>query len=527
MGLKEKIKRAISLLSEAGSESEFNSYLKKLKKEDPVVHSVVQIYWYTMRYQSSLSIRQGQRIMHRVKEPWVKWYILILMGEAYRNMGEMKYAESSFMKAFDIARKIGDKECISRTRFQIYTLQIFRSDYQQACRELVEFRNDPDTWEAYRADYLLGVCALVQGKPDKAIKSIDSFLNSLKLAEENPLRFGPLEMRALALRLKGNISMAMEAFVEIANKYVEYGAAYSAFPLAKALELSRLAGMKKPPNQLVAKALSLAKKGSWGEQAAAQEIKALLEEDDVQSSKGLFESCKNYIKAYQNIEAVFSGLTAAKLAWDSDSPVFTKALKLIAPLMPLHPGLKDDPLLRGFINRTMPLMNQLMSDASDTKIKAYLIGEFRVLVGEEEITISRWHNNKAIKAFVYLLLSPKHRIATDHLFYLLWPRRAYNRKNKINLYMAISAIRKHLGQQTIITKKHSFYQLEDTWTDLGELEDMVRLAEATQDPDQKEDYLSRARELAKGELLPEFPYDRHIDEYRQYYKRLIKKIFPD
>jgi len=31
-----------------------------------------------------------------------------------------------------------------------------------------------------------------------------------------------------------------------------------------------------------------------------------------------------------------------------------------------------------------------------------------------------------------------------------------------------------------------------------------------------------ARKLARGELLPEFPYDCYIDEHRQYYDRLRK-----
>ncbi|MEO0192254.1 MAG: hypothetical protein ABIM46_05685, partial [candidate division WOR-3 bacterium] len=61
----------------------------------------------------------------------------------------------------------------------------------------------------------------------------------------------------------------------------------------------------------------------------------------------------------------------------------------------------------------------------------------------------------------------------------------------------------------------------------GELENLMRLADATRDPAEKEELLARARELAKGELLPEFPYDRHIDEYRQYYNRLRKRLFGD
>lgn len=53
----------------------------------------------------------------------------------------------------------------------------------------------------------------------------------------------------------------------------------------------------------------------------------------------------------------------------------------------------------------------------------------------------------------------------------------------------------------------------------------MRLADATRDPSEKEEYLARARELAGGELLPEFPYSRHIEEYRYHYERLRKRLF--
>jgi DNA-binding SARP family transcriptional activator len=88
----------------------------------------------------------------------------------------------------------------------------------------------------------------------------------------------------------------------------------------------------------------------------------------------------------------------------------------------------------------------------------------------------------------------------------------------------MDTIRKNLGRRDILSKKGDFYQLEDTWTDLGELEDLLRRTNATADPTEREELLSRARELARGELLPEFPYDKHIEEYRNYYERLRKNL---
>ncbi len=164
------------------------------------------------------------------------------------------------------------------------------------------------------------------------------------------------------------------------------------------------------------------------------------------------------------------------------------------------------------------------SSGNKSGIRAYLIGRFKVFVDGKEIGLVRWHNNKAIRAFVYLLLSPSHRMAHDHLFYLLWPRRSYNNKSRFLLYTAMDTIRRQLGKKEFLTKKMDFYQLEDTWTDLGEIENLLRLADATRDPTEREEYLARARELANGDLLPEFPYDRHIDEYRYHYERLRKRL---
>jgi len=513
--------QAIEMLQSSRKSRGFSSILEKLKKEDPVAFAVVDVYVHTLRNQHSAAVAKGKRLLRRIKEEPLVWRLLIYIGGAHRNMGEMDSADSCFLRALEITEKIGDKKALSQVKFQIYANMLFRAEYEKARRELLNFKRDPEAWEPHWADYFLGVCALVRGQIEQSIKHLDS---SLAFGTENPFYFGALEMKGLALRLQGDLVSAMESFSKSATSFQEYSSSYSAFPVAKSLEISRLADLEPPPKRLISRSLSLAKKGSWGERAAAHEIEALLLEDDAEAAKGLFEASNNYIRAYQNIEAVLSGLTSAYLAWSVDSPIFTKALKLIAPLIPLHMGFEKDSLLGEFITTIEPLANKLLNRKGDEGIRAYLIGGLRVLVDGKEIRVKKWHRNRAIRAFVYLLLSPKHRLPMDHLFYLLWPRIKYSEKTRGRLYIAISTVRSHLGRASLLTQNYDFYQLEDTWTDLEELENLIRLADATQDPDQKEEYLSRARELAQGELLPEFPYDRHIDEYRQYYKRLRKKL---
>ena len=508
------------------STEEFNDYLQNLLREDRLAFSVVEIYMHGMRSQFPLAARKGTRLLPKLAgRPRLAWRVFLLIGVAYRSMGEMETGETYFRRALEMAELTGDSKAVSQTRFQIHITRFSKAEYEQAYRDFLAHRKDPNAWEPHRADYFLGTLAIIRGQPEEAIRAFDRFIEA---SEKSPSRSAALEIKGLALRMLGKLPSAMEAFVESARSDIDFDSSYSAFPVAKAIELARLAGLEPPPKDLTRKALSLAKRGSWGEQAAAQEIEALLRDDDAGAAEGLYEAAKNYLRAYQNIEAVFSGLTAAYLAWRSDSPVFTKALKLIAPFIPLHPGLKRDPVLGDFMSEIEPFLTKAMRRDQDKEgIRAYLIGGFRVFVDGKEIRLRGWERNRAIKAFCYLLLSPKHRIPKDHLFYLLWPRNSYNNKTRYYLYNAIATVRRNLGRPDLLTHSRDFYQLENVWTDLGELENLVRLADATIDPAQKEEYLARARELARGELLPEFPYDKHIEEYRQYYERLRKKVFGD
>jgi len=173
-------------------------------------------------------------------------------------------------------------------------------------------------------------------------------------------------------------------------------------------------------------------------------------------------------------------------------------------------------------------MEQIMErdrGQQDYKITVHLIGEFRISLKGIEVNWNSWRNRKAVQALIYLLLSPKYRVTADHLFYSLWPRRKLSRKNVKMLYHVVWVIRKNIPVPRFLIKRYDFYQLEDVWTDLGELENLMLRADATQDTAERNEILSRARELARGELLPEFSYDSYVDEHRQYYERLRKKVF--
>ncbi|MEO0146130.1 MAG: hypothetical protein ABIM19_04780 [candidate division WOR-3 bacterium] len=519
MKTRDRVIEALELFN-AGQNEEFQVYMEKLKDEDPIAFYLIEVWLAIYRSEASKALRIGRHFLQAVSDrPDVAPLLFRWIGIAYRIMGELGAAENYYLRALDVAERAGDKKSASEARLNLLYSKFFRSDYEHLYKELKEFlRTEKDN---ISASYLLATMEIIRGRPERGLNLLECLLNS---AIGKHLIFSIKEMKGFALRILGRLEEAMENLLDTAWGFVELGSAYAAFPCAKALEISRLGGQEPPPSNLIKRCLTLSRKGSWGEQAAAHEVKALLSEDQ-EAATGLLSAARGYRRAYQNMEAFMSGFTAALLGWRISSQVFPEAVKFVGDMIPFYPGFKKDPLLGNFISRVEIFLNHEKDSGRPRGIRAYLIGEFRTMVDGKEIPLWGWHRNKALMAFVYLLLSPNHRIPMDHLFYLLWPREKFNARTREWLYVAVGTIRKNLGKPGLLTRRSDYYQLEDVWTDLGEIENLLRLADATHDPAEKEELLARARELAKGELLPEFPYDPYIDEHRQYYERLRKRLF--
>ena len=517
-----KAKQAVKIFAAEGLSPHLTAFLEDLKR-DPLAFSLAHIAISVAKNEGVLVIKKAHRLLPKIeKDPESTLYLFRLMGAAYKQMGELDIASAYFIKAIEFAEQIGDQDGMIRAgiwlcyiRFQKAEYELFRSDIARYSSKVLTGMHLIDL------PYGLALYEMIGGSIEKAIQTSDSLLDNDGLGIS---RYAIKELKAFCLRLKGKLPEAVRLLTESAEGYLEFGSAYAAFPVAKALEIFRLAGFEPPSKTLIRKAITLARKGSWGEQAAAQEAEALLIGDDADAAEGLLDAASNYIKAYQNIEALFSGLTAAYLAWRADSPVFARSLKLIGHLIPLHPNFKKDPILGEFISIVEPLVAGVSNTNENKGIRAFLIGKLRVSVNGKEINPLEWRSQKAAMLLIYLLLSSKHRIAADHLFYLLWPKKRYNKKNRELLYQAVSFARKSLGDKDLITHKHDFYQLEDVWTDLGELENLIYRADATHDQKERDELLDKARELARNELLPEILDDHYIDEHRQYYERLRKRV---
>ncbi len=521
MGARDEIAHGMELFR-SGRTPELADYMKKLRSSDPLSADVLEVSIMAFRFRSPEAVRKGRRLLSAVAgRPELAGLLFNALGTAYSMMGEIEASENYFLRDLEMSEATGDREGAFRARMNLFHIKFCRGEYEPLYREIKEALKKGILLDDYFAHYLLALLEVIRGEPDRVIRMLDSLEHS---PDKRFYYFGSLEIRGLAMRLLGRLDDALTCFQQSAEGFMSLGAAYAAFPCAKALEICRLAGSTPPPRALTRACTRLAAGGSWGERAAALAVSALVTNNDSETASLLLEVAEGYGKAYHPLEAFNSGLLAAYLAWNSESPVFVKALRFLAPLVHSYAGFRKDPLLGGFLADIYPMLTRDSRKTDRGGIRAYLVGDMRVLVDGREIAFREWRRKKAIKALIYLLLTPKHRLPQDHLFYLLWPRRRYDEKSRDGLYSVIYAIRKNIGRPDLLTKRHDFYQIEDVWTDLDEIEALVRRAESATDPEEKKELFCRARELARDDILPEIIDDQYVEEYRQYYNRLRKRI---
>ncbi|MEO0139953.1 MAG: hypothetical protein ABIM88_00200 [candidate division WOR-3 bacterium] len=508
-----------------GEHAAFGEHMENLRGDDPLAAELLELYITTKTRTPYPALRRKQKLLLEIaRRPDLAPIAFEIFALAYTALGEVETAENYFLRCLELADERGEKATMDAARMGLIFLRFLKAEYSSIRSEIKKFFHRPTPSYKPRAFYYLAILEVIAGRPQKALEMLDMLLKKFGTQSGS----GVIEMKGLAMRMMGRFDEAMDSFLEAIRLSIDLDSAAGVFPCAKALQLSRLAGIEPPPHELIRKCLRRVKGESSVGLAAAEEIQALLIEDEGEASDMLLSAAEHYRKSYQPMEACLAGLTSAWFAWRTDSSVFPKAVKFLMPLLPLHPGFRNDPLLGNFMVRVESFTEGETSFRSERGLKATLIGGFRVFLDGKEIQVMSWTRKSAIKVFVYLLLSPKHRLAIDHLFYLLWPGTKFNEKTRYRLYVAIDTIRRNLGRRDIISKKGDFYQLDgDVWTDFSEVENLTRLADATLDPAEKKDYLAQAQKLARGEFLPEFPYDRYVDEYRQYYERLRKRAFKE
>ena len=519
----ERLTRGLNILRNEGMLG-LEKYVRSISKEDPVVSRILGLRLLVARCRYAESLREGRVLLSdnisdiRLLAPVLRW-----MGLSSEAIGKMNLARDYYRRALDISQELEDTVEAKRLQIRLLLLKIREGRYSESYNEIADLLDKigPGDENYQFLQMQAAGLEIAFGRRDSAKKRLKTVLSSENAAFVT--KAAAEEFLGVIYRLSGEYQEALRYLLNSARTFLSHKSTYACYPLAKAYEITALAGIEDPDPHLIRGCLAMKESGDLQFLAASSEIKALTGETP--DASGIFEASLSYARCYQPFEAFLSGLCAAWLSWKHDLPIFTKVVKFLAPLAQVHRGLFDDPLTYGFARTIEPLLHESVSgQAGEGGIKAHLVGGPRVTVDGKEVSLSRWGSKKAIKAFLYLLISPKHAIAHDHLFYLLWPKAKLNNRTRANLYVIVNLIRKNLGNPAFVNKKGEFYCLESTWTDLHEAEELLMRAEATESREKRRSLLLRASDLLAGEILPGFDYDDFIDEHRNYYQSLRQKI---
>jgi tetratricopeptide (TPR) repeat protein len=495
-------------------------FLEETKKEDPVASAVLEVFLLGMRREPERAIKIGLRIIPKLEGDLETSYFLFNeLGKAYRDLGRLELAEEYFQRTVEIGELIGKPNLIYPAYTTLYFNKFFREDFTTLYQEMKAYLKRVPRRFKPRALYLFAILKLILGKPSDALRILN---DPVHLSQGNQIHnLAVKEIKGLAMRLMGLLEESARCLAESAAGFLELGSSYAAFPLSKALCIQKFAGISVLPEGLIEGCLSISRRGDEATLAAAKESEAYLLPEERSVPEALLGCAKAYYIAFQPLEGFLSGSTALLLAWRTRSGAFAEIANFLSPHVPRYPGFKNDPIIGDFLARAEPLVSPSLKAP---RIRANLIGKFSISVDGVPRSPETIRNRKALTLLVYLLLAPKHRMAQDQIFSLLWPRARPAKSGMNRLYVNIYQLRRFLGDAALLTKRGELYQLEDVWTDLGELESLLKSADTSQNPAEKEELVSRARQLAQGELLPEFPYDKHIEEYRGYYNRLRNRL---
>ena len=496
-------------------------FLEETRAKDPIASSVLEVFLLVLRRQPEPAIRKGLRIIPKLEGDLETSYFLFNeLGKAYRDAGRLDLAEEYFQRTVEISELIGKPNLIYPAYTSLYFNKFFREDFVSLYQEMKAYLNRVPKRFRPRALYLFAILKLILGKPADALRILSDPAHE---ATDNQLHsLAVKEMKGLALRTMGLLEEAARCLTESAEGFLDLGSSYAVFPLSKALCIQKFTGISVLSQGLTEACMRLSDTGDEATLTAAKECEAYLSPDEEGVPELLLSCARSYYRAFQPLEGFLAGSAALLLAWRTRSAAFAEIASFLSPHMALYPGFRDDPILGDFLVRAEPLISPR---PKTPRIKANLIGQMTLTVDGFPRSLDSLRNRKALRILVYLLLTPEHRMAYDHILSLVWPRIKPNKGGMNRLYVNIYQIRRFLGDSSLLVKRGDFYQLEDVWTDISELANLIDKADRVQDPDERREILASAREIAKGELLPEFPYDKYIEEYRQYYDKMRKRLF--
>ena len=151
-------------------------------------------------------------------------------------------------------------------------------------------------------------------------------------------------------------------------------------------------------------------------------------------------------------------------------------------------------------------------------VRVWLLGGFRVSVGERKVDESTWRLSKAASLIKLLTLAPGHRLHRERAMDLLWPESGKKSASN-NLRQILHATRRALipdpaqGSRYLASEDESLVLCPegDLWVDVDAFEEAAAIARRAREPGA----YRAAIELYAGELLPEDRYEEWTQESRE------------
>ncbi len=494
-------------------EEAFRAFLREIRDKDPIAHRLLEAWSLVLQHRPLEAIRKAAKLVPELSDqPVFLERALKILGLAHKDMGDVEVAENYFLKEKDILGRVLGKDT-KDVDINLILLYMSKAEFKRILEEVPKLlEGETDETARMHLRFALALAHLTQGDPERALRLTKELAEeSHKVDFYNAL--GIWELLGIVERQLGNFERAEEAFLRGLEIAIERKVSYAPFICAKLGEMGKL-----PERAVVQKCVRLGKRGGKGEAAAIREIQALLEDEPAERALGFYEAGKGYFEAWQPYEGFYTtllGLREAKEAKVDEG--FWEALERVRAYAGVFRNMRDDPIVGEMFRAVEPLA-KMGKGEEGVLLKAQLIGGLRLWVKGREVEPKRWRNQKALKLLVYLLLAPQHRLPRDYLAYLLWPKERYSERVRNRLRVAASYIRKALGVPEVIVRSGGSYELRGVKSDLDELRELTK----GNSLGQKE--ARRLAELLEGELLPEFKYDRYVDEYRRYHEALRERF---
>lgn len=171
-------------------------------------------------------------------------------------------------------------------------------------------------------------------------------------------------------------------------------------------------------------------------------------------------------------------------------------------------------------------------------IRVCFLGQFRLFVGDQEITADKWKSKKARTLFKYLF-SMRHKGYLDKeiLMELLWPEED-PKKSVQRFHVAMAALRKTLEpriskgtRSSYLLRSGQAYRIEageKGRVDIETFEQEVESGKQAKDPETAMGHYKKAITLYQGDFLEEDPFEdwcaNERDRYKQVYLIVLKKV---